>query len=272
MGGPLPPLPPQGYPPQGFAPPAPPPAAFLQNAFANLQQAFAARPVTDEIMSSLWVVLIVLAPLTVLFMFFFAFAFAFILAPLFALGFFGFIIMLVMIPAIIYIFFFFKLLTRMSAHFRREAQLRRAMIDYLRARASLDGREPLIGGELATMEAVHADSTIKDQPQSGALAILMIIPVVRWIVLYYVHKWPPDHDQRWLAFAQTGSSAFAKLGMPVGATVWTPMPRRSFPLYLVGSIFVPFFSIYWYYTFLKDGNGHFNTHTSVESAFAASIR
>jgi hypothetical protein len=175
------------------------------------------------------------------------------------------------VPAIVMGFFFYKLIERIEGHRQREGLLRRTMIDTLRARAAAAGAEGQIAGELATMEAIHADAS-GERPVSGLLAVLSVVPVARWYVLFVLTRWAPQHDQRWNAFATQAAGAASKVGRPFVAATWNPLPKRSFAVYLILSWLTSLvFQIYWMYAFVKDGNDHFETHVRVEEPFAAAM-
>lgn len=259
-------------PPPVYAAVAPPPPPNMPAVVSVLQQAVAARSTTDEQMSALYLLLIILAPILSIFLLIGGLFLGVLGGFMFAGGFIGALALAVIIPGLILVFVFLKMVNRMSNHFRREATLRRAVIDYLRGRATLEGRYPWVAAEVANMEAVNADANAHDTPSSGALAILAIIPIARWYLLYVLTKWPSEHEPRWVAFVQQAGSAAAKLGLVAALPIWNPVPRRSFALYLILSLFIPFFSLYWYYVLLKDPNEHFKGHAQVEDAFAAIMR
>jgi len=170
----------------------------------------------------------------------------------------------------------YNLINRRNQHFKREALLRAGVLQYLRERAAAAGGEHMISSELATMQSVHSDANANDDEKSAVLwTILLFIPVVQFFaglyVLYFLTKYAHEHDQRWQAFMQQAQSAGSKLGMTVVVPSWKALPRRSYVIYLVVTLFLTFylFLIYWIYVLIKDPNEHFKAQWQFEDQFAA---
>lgn len=159
----------------------------------------------------------------------------------------------------------YKLFNRNNQHMRREAMLRDGIIDYFRNKGS-----EKISVNISTMESINYEARINDEEHNAALwAILPILPVVGWIflliALYYLTKFPTDHDRRWHAFTQQVQNAGSHMGAKVILPSWKTLPDRSYVLYLILSIItLGLFGLYWYYVLIKDMNMHFKTQWKFE--------
>ncbi|PJB21109.1 MAG: hypothetical protein CO114_07100 [Euryarchaeota archaeon CG_4_9_14_3_um_filter_38_12] len=89
--------------------------------------------------------------------------------------------------------------------------------------------------------------------------------------MYFLTKDPGIHDSRQNSFIRYASSALHKLGITVQPS-WKTIPQRSAVLYLVLSLFMPFFFIYWFYVVIKDLNNHFRTQWVFEDSLVNALR
>ncbi|MFP4545491.1 MAG: DUF4234 domain-containing protein [Methanomassiliicoccales archaeon] len=170
---------------------------------------------------------------------------------------------------VLFVLLLYKLFNRNNMHTRREGMLREAMIDYFKKKGAERGVSDQMSSQIQTMESIHYDSRSNESETSLVWAILPIIPVVGWIFLlidlYFLTKYPPEHDRRWHAFTQQVQSAGSHLGMTVVLPSWKTLPSRSFAIYLILTI-VTFgiFIIYWYWVLIKDMNDHFRAQWQFE--------
>lgn len=292
------------YPPTGAAPPAPPapgpgpfPGGFsLEGAKQQVVGAIRARQTTDEIVSSIWVIVPVLfiivslaIGLTAVFWMFSSLGSG-VVDPFNILNTGSAWIALVIVSFAISILFYvligilsYKLVKRQNEHCQREAQLRMGMISFLKAAAGSPEREATIASEIATMNTIHSQSNMSErqrEPVLWALAIILgflFIPFIGVILglymFYFLMKTIYEHDSRWNTFAQQTQLAMNKLGYAIGAPPWIQaVPNRSFVVYLILSIItLGLFALYWLHTLVKDPNEHFKSQWYFEDQLVNSI-
>jgi hypothetical protein len=239
----------------------------LDAARAQIQESVRARQQTDKILSPLWIlapILAVLLGVSLSILVFFInqpFGLALIAPAIF-------------VPAIISAILVYYLINRMTEHFVRESNLRRGVIQYLRAKAEQEGKGPSVASEIATMQSVHSEADASDDQKSAVLwtILAVVVPFVGLYVLYFLTKYPYEHDARWRAFSQQVQAAGSKLGIVAVAPSWKAIEKRSFFLYLVLSfITVGIFALYWYYVLIEDPNQHFRAQAQFEDVFLAAI-
>jgi len=172
----------------------------------------------------------------------------------------------------------YRLFKRNNNHTRREAMLRVAMIDHIKARAVETGSSQKLSPQIQTMESINYESMVNEPERSAVLwDVLPIVPVVGWIffliALYYLTSYAPAHDRRWHAFTQQTQSAGSQLGMTMILPSWKTLPERSFIIYLILTI-VTFgiFIIYWYYVLIKDMNEHYRTQWQFEDQLLGELQ
>ncbi len=178
------------------------------------------------------------------------------------------------VASIISVIFFailnYKLFNRNNQHIKRETMMREGIIDYFRNKGAEKGISEKISVNLSTMDSINYEGKINDDEHNAALwAILPILPVVGWIflliALYYLTKFPADHDRRWHAFTQQVQNAGSHMGTKVILPSWKTLPERSYILYLILTIITfGLFGLYWYYVLIKDMNKHFQTQWRFE--------
>lgn len=172
----------------------------------------------------------------------------------------------------------YMLFSRNNRHTRREAMLRRAIIDFLRSRAVEMGVINEISSEIQTMESIDYESRMREPERNAALwSLLPLVPVVGWIffliAMYYLSSYPAPHDRRWHAFTQQVQSAGSKLGMSMMLPSWKTIPERSFVIYLILTILtLGLFIFYWYYVLIKDINEHYMVQWQFEDQLLREIQ
>jgi predicted permease len=172
----------------------------------------------------------------------------------------------------------YKLLNRRNEHMVREATLRRGLIDYLRARAAEKGVGPQTEPYLQAMEAFDRESLMKEERQSPLLwTILCFIPFVNIVAivltLYWLTDFAPGHDRRLYGIVQNVNLAGNQVGMgPLLPPAWKSVPDRSYILYLIITILISVFAIYWFYVLIKDLNDHFDNEWMFEDQLMAELQ
>jgi hypothetical protein len=243
---------------------------------SKINEAVRIRTQTDQMMEGIWYVLVILASLVALI----GGAFASFEAnthaadirngirgnylSLIALG-----IILDIIAIIIYIIINYKLLKRNEAHSRRERMLREGVFDFLTMKARERGMEGAISSQMAAMQIVHSESNNEEVNQHGWLAVLLIVPVLNFFILVYIlyilTQFNVKHDQRWFTFIHQSQAAGQTLGIAMVFPSWKAVPKMSFWLYLIASVFTfGIFAIYWYYVLMKDMNEHYRAEWQFE--------
>jgi uncharacterized membrane-anchored protein len=239
----------------------------LEAARAQIQESVRARPQTDKILSPLWILAPVLGIVVALSLI----VLAFFIDPALVLGL---IVAALFVPAIIFAVILYYLINRMTDHFVRESNLRRGVIQYLRAKAEQEGKGPSIASEIATMQSVHAEADASDGQKPAVLwtILAVVVPIVGLYVLYFLTKYPYEHDARWRAFSQQVQAAGSKLGLITVAPSWKSIEKRSFFVYLILTVLTAgTFALYWYYVLIQDPNQHFRAQAQFEDVFLAAI-
>jgi hypothetical protein len=177
---------------------------------------------------------------------------------------------LMIVVGILWIVLFYKMLKRNEAHFKREAILRTALVNYFRDKGNETFKAQMIGAQIGTMESINQEAAFKEKDHNVILlVILLIIPFVNFFamlyVLYILTKEPFAHDQRWHAYSQNAQSAAQQVGMNVMTPSWKTLKERSYLLYIILTIFtLGIFGIYWVYVLVTDMNEHMQTQWQFE--------
>ena len=180
-------------------------------------------------------------------------------------------IILWVVVGILELVLFYKMLKdRNEAHFKREAILRSALVNYFREKGNETFKAQMIAAQLGTMESINQEAAFKEKDHNVILlVILMIIPIVNFFamlyILYILTKEPFGHDQRWHAYSQNAQSAAQQLGMNVMTPSWKTLKERSYLLYILLTILTfGIFAIYWVYVLVTDMNEHMQTQWQFE--------
>jgi hypothetical protein len=238
------------------AAPMPGPAPTYTGGASKQQviNAIQSRTQTDEIMGTFWALFLLIAV-------------AIGIASIF-LGVIGIILWVVF--GILELVLFYKMLKRNEAHFKREAILRTALVNYFREMGNATYKTQMIGAQLGTMESINQEAASREKDHNVILlVILMIIPIVNFFamlyILYILTKEPFGHDQRWHAFSQNVQSAAQQVGMNIMTPSWKTLKERSYLLYILLTILtIGIFAIYWVYVLVTDMNEHMQTQWQFE--------
>lgn len=212
-------------------------------------------------------------------------------------------------PLAVLAYLTFVLVRRQNEHFARDRALREGIIQLLRTASDPTGRSSLVMNELAAMNAAngpreeHHDEriwalfmflpliatfglpalrylsvigtsttiTILSTPIILLIAVGVLIAVL--YLFYFLGKQMYEHDERWLVFEQNSKSIMTKLRWPpIIRTKQVRLEKREFAIYLVVSIIIFPFMLYWLYTLIKDPNTHFESQWEFEDRLAEIIR
>jgi membrane protein implicated in regulation of membrane protease activity len=209
----------------------------------------------------------------------------------------------------IFAFLAFVLVRRQNEHFARDRALREGIILLLRTASDPTGRSSLVMNELAAMNA--ANGPREDRHDERIWALLMLLPLLTtfglaailylavygtstivvftifsFVILiaigellamlymfYFLGKQIYEHDERWLVFEQNAKSIMMKLRWPpIIRMRQSRVEKREFAIYLIVTIFISPFVLYWWYSLIKDPNDHFTNQWEFEDRLAEIIR
>lgn len=229
------------------------------------------RPQTDIKVSEYWILLPVVAVAASYVLGIVAFLYDVLLGLAVALV--GTIIAIILIAFLIY-----RLLKRRNEHMGREAQLRRELMDYFSFKGEEMGIGSRTGPYVQAMQAFDRGSLMHEEPQSALLwTILCLIPGINIVAivltLFWLTDYAPGHDRRFYGFAQNAHYAAAQVGMgPLMSGAWKSISERSFVLYLIVSVLLPVFAIWWFYVLIKDLNDHFDNEWMFEDQLRTELQ
>lgn len=212
-------------------------------------------------------------------------------------------------PLAILAYLAFVLVRRQNEHFARDRALREGIIQLLRTASDPTGRSSLVMNELAAMNAANGPREEHHDERIWALLMflpllttfglsavmylavigtssaitILTIPFILLIVVgellamlylfYFLGKQMYEHDERWLVFEQNAKSVMTKLRWPpIIRMKQVRLEKREFAIYLIVSIFIFPFVLYWLYTLIKDPNTHFESQWEFEDRLAEIIR
>jgi hypothetical protein len=208
----------------------------------------------------------------------------------------------------IFAFLAFVLVRRQNEHFARDKALREGIILLLRTAYDPTGRSSLVMNELAAMNAANGPKEEHHDERIWALLMLLplltsfglsavmylaamgtsfqifalLFPLILLIIvsellamlylLYFLGKQIYEHDERWLVFEQNAKIFMTKLRWPpIVRMRQRRLEKREFAIYLIVTIFVFPFALYWWYTLIKDPNEHFESQWEFEDRLAEII-
>jgi len=260
---------PPSYPTQPAAPPFTYPDE--ESTKRQIMNAVYMRTRTDELMAFGWILLPVIGYTAYLAIFMVTLLFN---MGLFVLGVMCFSIVGVMIVmSVIYVILYYKFIKRRNEHFKRDAMLREGIIQFIHNRSYKTERVYEVSADLGALQSIHAFARYEENEKEAILWAIfsVIVPFIGLYVMYFLTKDPGIHDSRQNSFIRYASSALHKLGITVQPS-WKTIPQRSAVLYVILSVFIPFFIIYWFYVVIKDLNNHFMSQWVFENSLVNALR
>ncbi|MDW5563780.1 MAG: zinc ribbon domain-containing protein [Methanomassiliicoccus sp.] len=182
------------------------------------------------------------------------------------------------VAVILIAFLIFRLLKRRNEHMARESALRREIMDFFRFRGEEKGIGHLTDPYVQAMQAFDHGSLMHEEPQSALLwTILCLIPGINIVAivltLFWLTDFAPGHDRRFYGFVQNVNFAASQIGMgPLMPSAWKSISERSYVLYLIVSVLLPVFAIWWFYVLIKDLNDHFDNEWQFEDMLMAELK
>ena len=155
---------------------------------------------------------------------------------------------------------------------RREARLRQALIDYLHAKAAQEGKLDAVASSLLQMATLHGRALSEDRGRSVLWSIATALPWIRYYFLWFINKFPAEHEQRFLQFLGYAGTACSALGVPFRPPALKPVKRRPFWLFLAASIVTSeLFVGVWYIFLVRDPHKHFDNHVQADDALSLAL-
>lgn len=193
---------------------------------------------------------------------------------------FGLYIVLTIITFGIYgIYAYYKLMEREQQHFERMTRFNGDLYRLAEEQAEDAGRSGEAAPELTELRGLNEDFQRLQVGKERSPALWTIISIVTLgiaylYVYYFLNKDLVEHQRAEAEYVEKASIVLNRLGIgkhPI--VVEQVVPERSYPLYLLVSIITfGLFSIYWTYTFFKDGNAHFLEHRRFEDQLMSVVR
>ncbi|KXA89918.1 hypothetical protein AKJ57_04705 [candidate division MSBL1 archaeon SCGC-AAA259A05] len=176
----------------------------------------------------------------------------------------------------------FHLIKRRTVHFKRDSELRRGILQFLRAKAeekdfgNMDSNISAMKliSEISTIKMMHIRSDEEEDEKPAALWTILsfLVPFSMIYVLYFLTKDPQNHDQRQVSFYKQVKTTASRLDMEIEVSDRRQIEKRSFALYfIVSMITFGLFQVYWYYQLITDFNRHFKAQWEVEDQIVSSL-
>ena len=152
------------------------------------------------------------------------------------------------------------------------------LMDFFRFRGEEMGTGQRVGPYVQAMQAFDRGSLMYEEPQSALLwTILCLIPGINIIAiiltLFWLTDYAPGHDRRFYGFAQNAHYASEQISMgPLLSGTWKSISERSYVLYLIISVLLPAFAIWWFYVLIKDLNDHFDNEWMFEDNLMSGLQ
>lgn len=164
------------------------------------------------------------------------------------------------------VYIFYKLLERRQQHFERMVALRWHLIEFLREKAALSGRENELAEDLVELERLHAKATERDREGDKSPVIWLVLAIIGFLpatfyAMNFLNSDFHDHEENEVLFLDRAGDLMSMLGMNPVSPVTQAVPIRSFLLlFLLTLVTFGIYGIYWWYTLISDPNEHFNGH------------
>lgn len=160
----------------------------------------------------------------------------------------------------------YRLIKRMNEHARREAVLRRGMIEYLLSIQEENGKDIALRTGSALDPKLHDRAA--ERPFGIMLSPMTAVPLVgvvaELLVLRDLNRFHPDHEGGWKALFSEWKEASDKGGWQLLLPAENQIKRRPFAAYYLISLVLTPFLIYWYNDFIQEVNQHFREQWQME--------
>jgi Ca2+/Na+ antiporter len=168
----------------------------------------------------------------------------------------------------------YRLIKRMNEHARREAVLRRGMIEYLLSVAEKEGgKETAIRAKSALDPMLHDHAA--ERPFGIMLSPMTVVPIVgivaELLVLRDLNRFHPAHEGGWEALLSEWKEASAKHGWQLLLPAESQVKMRPFVAYYLISLLLTPFLIYWYHDLIQEVNQHFRAQWQIEDQLESGL-
>jgi len=177
----------------------------------------------------------------------------------------GVVLLLVAIALNFYVVY--RWVKRRNEHFKRSLAFFEAITEV--SELLNLGRAPLIRSRLNELREVSSRMR-----NAVANTILIIVPLYIYYVFHFLNKDFHKHSEKErLLLAELLDEIRARVPTFIRRVdEFTAVPERSTFLYLILTILIGLFLLYWVYTLTKDPNKHFESHAVLERDIVAALR
>lgn len=210
---------------------------------------------------------------------------------------------------LIMVYLIFHMVDRQNLHFTREWRLRSSVLNLIKSLAGSPEAEALLIRDIGPMLGAHRPAETYRNPTlwafiagvpaivvamiglaSGAgiysvfltpvLAVIFLISIIiagicgilTIYIYYFLLKDMQEHDKRWWQFIIATTNALTKFGIQPDYSIQPrALPIREPWIYVILSIFVPLFLVFWFYVLITDPNDHFKRQWMFEKWLYESV-
>ena len=243
--------------------------AIRSDAIGQIKMGIAERQATDELIEGWWRYI----PSTAVAAGLLTFIIFFVLTG----GLIGVLIALILMWTVTYAVLAilnYRLIKRMNEHARREAVLRRGMIEHLLSVAEEEG-----GADIALRTRSALDPMLHDHAAERPFGIMLspmtAVPIVgivaELLVLRDLNRFHPAHERGWKALLSEWKEASDKRGWQLLLPAEKQVKRRPFAAYYLISLVLTPFLIYWYHDLIQEVNQHFREQWQIEDQLVSRL-
>ena len=166
----------------------------------------------------------------------------------------------------------YKLIERRHLHAQRKLAFQSYLWHALNARAESLGKKEEVAEGLDNLSRIYQQMETFERRNKREPVLWMLLRLVFGVVGAYInHFLNKDlrfYDEWESSFAANAEWVMSRLGYPVALPQRSkPVRDRSTGLYVLLSIITfGLFAMYWRYTVMNDGNGHFDDDAAMEDA------
>jgi len=171
----------------------------------------------------------------------------------------------------------YKLIDRRTQHAQRRLAFQSYLWHTLNARAEAAGKKEEVQEGLDNLSRIYQQMDAFERNNRREAVLWMILRIVFGVVGAYInHFLNKDllfYDEWEASYAANAEWVMQRLGYPVTLPRRTrPAPDRSTGLYVLLTIITfGIFTMFWRYTVMTDGNGHFDDDAMMEDAILGGL-